>query len=314
MISIIIVNYNGGELILNCIDSIYCGHDLQTFEVIVVDNDSKDNSVVNIKKKFPEVVIVENNQNLGFAAANNIGFLKAKGDYFLLLNPDTTLGNNTLTNCLAYINNQPEVGVLGCKVFWGTGERQSTVMRYPTLSDIVINMLIPNRSMRKSRWAGKSRYVGVDFDHEMDVEVVAGCFMLLPRAVYDEVGGMDEDFFMFGEEVEWCWRINNSGRKVRYYPSASIIHQGGGCSANLSYRKVLLIAKGQLLVFQKTRGRFVAVIANLLMLLRDTPRSGLFWVLLLISREKAESWLALRESSIRLSFLFNFLFGKGKEV
>lgn len=313
-LSIVIVNYNGGAMILSCIESIIRETKLSDYQIIVVDNDSSDESIDEIRQKYPEVLIIENNANLGFAAANNIGFRQANSEYILVLNPDTKIINGAIDSALSYIKAHEEVGVLGCKVLFDDGKRQSTLIRFPSIIDTLINIFIPNKLMRNSKLLGRSRYVGLDEDVTQDVDVVAGCFMLLPVEVINDVGGMDDDFFMFGEEIEWCHRISMSGRKVRYFPDCTIIHYGGGCSESLSYRKVLLIAKGQLMVLRKTKGSFTAYITNIFMLLRDIPRAILWGILWLVSRKKANNKISLKASAVRLSYHILYLFGIDKKV
>lgn len=313
-VSIVIVNYNGGELIQSCIESVVRETKKDMYEIIVVDNNSSDGSNDAIKELFPFVNIINLDKNIGFGSANNIGFGVVKGEYILLLNPDTQIKDRAIEKSVAYAQEHPEIGVLGCKVLWDSGERQSTLIKFPTLRDIVINSFVPNVFMRKSRLLGKSRYIGMNFDCEQDVDIVAGCFMMLHHTVLDDVGGFDEDFFMFGEEVEWCWRIYQTGRKIRYYPRGTIIHHGGGCSSSLSFRKALLIAKGQLMVFQKTRSTSVSIIANLLMLLRDAPRVIIWSLLRLIVKETANQNISLKTSYIRFVYLFYYLIGFEKKI
>ncbi len=313
-LSIVIVNFNGGKLILSCIESIIRETKIDKYEIIVVDNDSSDNSIEKIREYYPFVNIIKNVTNIGFSAANNIGFKVARGEFILLLNPDTLITDGAINKSLGYAQEHTEVGLLGCEVLWGTGGRQSTLIKFPTLKDIVINMFVPYKIMRKNRWLGQSRYVGVDYSCEQDVDVIAGCYMMVNRAVLAEVGGLDEDFFMFGEEIEWCWRMYQSGRKVRYFPGSSIIHYGGGCSTSLSFRKVLLIAKGQLMVFKKTRGAIVALVANVLMLIRDLPRVIMWLMLRLINKNKADQSISLKASYVRFFYLFFYLIGFEKKI
>ena len=314
-LSVVIVNYNGGAMILSCIESIIRETRLSDYQIIVVDNDSSDESIDKICQKYPEVLIIENNANLGFAAANNVGFRQAaNSEYILVLNPDTKIINGAIDSALSYIKVHEEVGVLGCKVLFDDGKRQSTLIRFPSIIDTLINIFIPNKLMRKSKLLGRSRYVGLDEDEIQDVDVVAGCFMLLPIEVINDVGGMDDDFFMFGEEIEWCHRIIKSGRKVRYFPDCTIIHHGGGCSESLSYRKVLLIAKGQLMVLKKTKGSLTAYITNIIMLLRDIPRALLWAIIWLVSSTKANKIIPLKTSAVRLSYHILYLFGIDKKI
>lgn len=314
LVSIVIVNFNAGDLIVACIDSVIEETSLANYEIIVVDNNSMDESIADIRHNFPQVKVIESEINLGFAAGNNVGFAAAIGEYILVLNPDTVITNRAIDKSIAYLAERSEVGVVGCKVFWETGDVQSTMIRFPTLADVFANIFIPNKVMRKIPYLNNSRYGSYDVDSSHDVDVVAGCYMLLPRKVVDDLGGMDEDFFMFGEEVEWCWRIKKGGKRIHYFSGSQIIHVGGGCSSTLSYKKELLIAKGSLLVFKKTRGSCVAIMANLLMILRDTPRAIIFLLIKLFSPKRAEKLASLKVSLIRCIYLFRSLIGREKKI
>jgi GT2 family glycosyltransferase len=278
-VSVVIVSYNTRVVTLACVRSVVELTRGCSFEVILVDNDSKDGTVEAIRAAYPQVTVIANEDNVGFARANNQGLEIATGGHLLLLNPDTEVNADTLSGALAHMERSPEVGLLGCRSFGADGKQQSTLFRYPRLTDVFVNVVVPNKLMRKSRALGKSRYVGLDVDVPQDVEVVAGCFMFLRREVYDQVGGMDGDFFMYGEEVEWCWRMHCAGWVIRYVPDVSILHYGGVSTAQLPTEMNLSMARGHLLVLQKIRGRGAAWVANLLMLVRDLPRV-LLWAVL----------------------------------
>ena len=278
-LSIIIVSYNTKELTLDCLHSIYDKSKDISLEIIVVDNASSDGTVDAIKKQFPLVTLLISPENLGFAAANNNGFLHATGKFFLLLNSDTLLIGNVLKDSIDFISKNPELGVLGCRAMLLNGKQQITIFRDLSLSNLFINIFVPSSVQRRSKLLGKSRYVGIDLNKSHEVDVVAGCFMLVRREVIDQVGALDADFFFYGEEAEWCYRIRKHGWKVMYFPGAKILHYGGGSTTNISSKKAILMAQGQLLYLKKTKGEMVAYMGNLLMIARDIPRV-LLWNLL----------------------------------
>jgi len=242
------------------------------FETIVVDNASTDGTPQEVQKEFTQVKLISNLRNVGFAAANNQGLKIARGRFFLLLNPDTEVDESTITNALSYAEAHPEVGILGGRSFQGDGSQQSTIFRYPRIAHLVANILFPSKLIRRSVFLGGSRYVGYDLNSEHDVEVVAGCFMFLRREVYDSIGGMDESFFMYGEEVEWCYRASSSGWVIRYIPDVTITHYGGISTGQFTDSMNLEIAKSRLVLLQKIRGRRAAITASLLMLARECVR------------------------------------------
>lgn len=275
-VSIVIVSWNSGHVLRSCLASIYAHTDETSIEVIVVDNASSDGTVEMVQREFSRVKLIVNATNKGFAAANNIGLECARGQYLLLLNPDTEIHSHTIRLSIAYMEKHPEVGVVGCRCIGADGAQQSSIFRVPRVRDVLINTLIPSKWMTRSRLLGKARYVGVDLDQEQDVEVVAGCYMFLRRSVYDAVGGMDDEFFMYGEEVEWCHRIRKEGWRVAYVPSITILHYGGVSAAQCADEMDNALARSQLLVIRKTRGAVSARAANVLMLLRDVVRLLLF--------------------------------------
>lgn len=307
-VSVIIVSYNTRDLTVACCRSIFENTTGCAPEVILIDNNSTDGTVEAVRGEFPQARLIANTDNKGFAAANNQGLEIATGDYLLLLNPDTELRGDTLTDTLAYAKAHPEAGVIGCRCYGDDGEQQSTLFRNKRVIDVAMNSILPNRIMRKTKLFGRSRYSGIDLDREHDVEVVAGCFMFVPRKAFEEVGGMDEDFFMYGEESEWCWRFRQHGWKVRYFPGASILHYGGVSTDRHPSQMNLAMARSNLLLVQKTQGRLAAYLANFFMLLRDIPRSIAWWFVRL-RRSAPDSPVAgaLRRASQRCGLHFRGL-------
>ncbi|MCK5925335.1 MAG: glycosyltransferase family 2 protein, partial [Methylococcales bacterium] len=313
-VSIVIVNFNAGDLICNCIASIIRETTTSDYEIIVVDNDSSDDSVDKIKQQFPSVHLIETGLNAGFAAGNNVGFKAATGDYVLVLNPDTEIINAAIDQTIIYMDNNSDVGALGCKVLGDDNEHQPSLLRFPTLLSIFINTFIPYSLMLKLNCLDRFHYDKIDLNSAQDVEVIVGCFMLVPRIVIQEVGGMDDDFFMFCEEVEWCWRITQAGKKIHYTPDNTIMHYEGGCSSLLSFRKTLLMTKGTLIFFKKTQGAVTAVIANLLMIFREMSRVCIGVLYKVIRPEKERETQFLKRSWINLIYLAQHLIGIEKKI
>jgi GT2 family glycosyltransferase len=311
-VSIVIVNFNAGDLICRCITSIIEETQQNTYEIIVVDNASSDDSVANIKQQFPTVNLIETGINAGFAAGNNVGFKVATGDYVLVLNPDTEITAGAIDNTVAYMVKNSEVGVLGCKILNEDKTHQPSLLRFPTLRGIFINTFIPYSIMLKIKCLDSLHYDKIESNTSQDVEVIVGCFMLVPRSLIQDIGGMDDDFFMFCEEVEWCWRINQTGKKIRYVPEQTVMHYEGGCSSTLSFRKSLLMTKGTLMFFQKTRGSSVALTANILMILRELTRilRGLVYQLLQKDTKKS----LFQQSYVNFTYLLQHLIGVEKEI
>lgn len=264
-LSIVIVNWNGLAVLRNCLGSIFASPQGIRFEVIVVDNASHDDSTATIEREFPQVVILRNQQNLGFAAANNQAFALARGRCVLLLNNDTLVLPGALAESVRYLDGHPQVGALGCRVEYPDGSFQSSYYRVHDLWDLLTTRLLPFDLVPKNR-LNRSRYWGKIFSQPQEVEVVAGCFFLVRRQVIDEVGLLDEDFFMYGEEEEWCFRIRQNGWKIIYHPGVRIIHLHGFSARKARKAMNLITRKSPLLVLEKTQGVWAAWTGNIFMM------------------------------------------------
>ncbi|NOD78616.1 MULTISPECIES: glycosyltransferase family 2 protein [unclassified Ruegeria] len=293
-LSVLIVNYNTRDITSASIRSIleHCG-DLRV-EIIVIDNDSSDGSVAALRADFPRIDVIAAGYNGGYAWGNNIGIRQAQGRYILVLNPDAQVYDGTLERAVAYLEANPEVGVLAGHVSLENGTQQPTLFREISLSSIFWNILVPNRILRKTRLFGDQRYASRPRDTVQDVDIVAGCFMMLPRHVIDEVGMMNDRFFMYSEESEWCWRVRQAGLKVRYNPDIRLMHYGAVSTGQISPWKSVEIAKGHILFLRFTRGPLVAWLGTLLMAVGDALRALWFLPksLLRPGNEGAKAWRA----------------------
>ena len=298
-LSVIIVNWNAGAHLEACLASLETHLDLTRTEIIVVDNDSDDGMAERIEARRPEVRVMRLEANLGFAAANNRALRLARGRYLLLLNPDTEINATTLPAAVRFVEANPEVGVVGVRAFRPDGTQQSTMFRLPRLRDVAVNVIVPNRLMRRSSRLGAARYADLDPDEPRDVEAVAGCFMLIRREVFGQVGGLDESFFMYGEEAEWCHRIARAGWRIVYRPEASILHHGGVCTEQCPDEMNLALARSQLRLFRRTRGPVTTAFAATLMLARDVPRAFAWHILRWTPFAKSRRLIALRRSAER---------------
>lgn len=222
-VSVIIVNWNTLDLTRACLASVRTHLASVAHEVIVVDNASRDGSADMIADEFPEVRLIRNDKNLGFGVANNQAMEQARGHWFMLLNSDTELIDDSVARLCERVQQEPGIGVAHCQLRFPDGRLQHTAYRFPSiplafLEDLGLYKVMPRltpRALLGGYW---------DYSHELDVDWVAGAFMLLPRRVFEQTGGFDERLFMYGEDMEWCYRIRDKGWRVRYYPDASIIH------------------------------------------------------------------------------------------
>jgi hypothetical protein len=222
-LSVVIVNWNTLHLTRACLRSLQRHLAGISHEVIVVDNASGDGSQAMIAADFPEVRLIRNPANVGFGVANNQAMKVARGRWFMLLNSDTELTDDSVARLFERVREDTTIGVAHCQLRFPDGRLQHTAYRFPTIplavfEDLGFYKLMPRlapRVLLSGYW---------DYSHERDVDWVAGAFMLLPREVFEHTGGFDERLFMYGEDMEWCYRIRDLGRPIRYFPTASILH------------------------------------------------------------------------------------------
>lgn len=291
-LSIIIVNWNGKPVLEDCLTSIYSNRPAFSFEVIVVDNDSRDDSVGMIQTLFPEVYVVRNAQNLGFAAGNNRGFAVARGRYVLLLNNDTIVLPGALEDSVQFLDDHSDIGALGCRVEFPDRRFQTSCYRFNDPLVLFMTRLLPLGSIAHER-LNYGRYWACQFSCPTDVDCVAGCFMMVRREVLDRVGVLDEDFFMYGEDEEWCARIRARGWRIVYFPMATIIHIHRFSSGQARRALKIIECMSPMLVLHKRRGYFAAWMGNLVILAGTLLRMPvvLFIDLLHVMRGTAQSGL-----------------------
>lgn len=251
-ISVVIVNWNVKDLLRRCLQSI--AHETRevSYEVIVVDNASTDGSVDMLRHEFPDVNVIVNGDNTGFAKGNNSGIRKTTGDVVLLLNPDTELMGNTLGHTVHFLRRRPDVGLLGAQFVNEDGSVQPSVRRFPTLADQCLILLKLHNVF--PRLGALRRYFAYDMDttRTQSVDQVSGTFFAIPRATLDAVGLLDERFFIWYEDVDYCRRVWQSGRRVWYSPDVKIRNRGGASFAQVvAFRKQRLLNRSMAQYFRK---------------------------------------------------------------
>lgn len=247
-LTIVIVNWNTSDLLIQCLDSIYRAESRLTFEIIVVDNGSTDGSVGAVSGHFPVVRIIVNDHNLGFAKANNQGLIAGTGRYFLLLNSDTIVSPKALDELVRYADEHLDVGVVGPKLLNLDGSLQESWAKFPTFWSEVTGQ--PTRS----RIPTGNRPISYLVDW------VSGASMLVRSEVLDSVGMLDEDYFFYSEEVDWCFRIKAQGWSVHYLPASEIFHLGGGSASINSLKQLALLYQNKIQFFKKNYGPFRALL------------------------------------------------------
>jgi GT2 family glycosyltransferase len=226
-LSVCIVNWNTREHLRNCLRSIYEDAPAAACQVIVVDNASSDDSVAMVDSEFPQVRLIASTENLGFARANNRAFAVAEGRYLLMLNPDTLVRPGTFDRLVAFADGSADAGVVGPKLLNPDGSLQRSCWRgYPSLRMALVDALYLWRVAPNMSWVRQIEIPEDELKRVLEVDHVLGAAMLVRADVYCRVGGMDEGIFLFLEETEWCFRIQNSGWKVYFVPDAQIVHIG----------------------------------------------------------------------------------------
>jgi len=225
-LTVIIVNWNAEELLGKCLESVFISGKQLSMEVVLVDNNSTDGSVRFVREHFPKVRIIENPDNRGFAAANNQAAERSTGKYLLLLNPDTEVLPGALPALVDYADANPGIGVLGPRLINADGTLQrSCWRRFPDLVTAFVDAFylwkLPYSPMAKF-----SEYGPDELSSPRQVAHLLGACLLIRREAWDEVGPLDEDYFLFLEETDWCMRAHHAGWQIVYYPDAGVIHYG----------------------------------------------------------------------------------------
>ncbi|MFA6456702.1 MAG: glycosyltransferase [Bacteroidota bacterium] len=227
-ISVVIVNYNVREFLNNALISLFRALEGYTAEVFVVDNASDDGSVELIQKNFPQVKLIANSFNAGFAKANNQALAQSQGKYLLLLNPDTLIQEDTFEKLIGFFHSHTDAGMVGCKILNPDGSLQLSCRRsFPTPWTAFTKTFGLSTLFPKSKLFARYNLTYLDPDKTYEVDAVSGSFMMITREVYQKIDGLDEKFFMYGEDLDWCYRVQQAGWKVYYVPTTSIIHYKG---------------------------------------------------------------------------------------
>lgn len=287
VLSIVIVSWNTREITRDCLVSLYAQVGDLPVEVFLVDNASEDGSAAMVAAEFPQVVLIENDDNRGFAAANNQALAIARGRYSLLLNSDTVVLGDVLQDSVAYMEAHPDVGVFGCRVLNPDRTMQRTCFSYPTL----FNLFLKTTGLFRLPWPrffGREHLTHWQRDTERDVDVVTGCYMLVRGTAMHEVGLLDDSFFFCGEETDWCRRFRAAGWGIRFSPVGEIVHLGNASGRKLSARRDLLLTEGLVRYHRKHNGLPGALVAYVLLWFFQFTRYVLWWLVALLRRRDGD--------------------------
>ena len=268
-LSIVIVNFNTKILLKQCLESVYQNLGNMEHEIFVIDNNSSDQSPLMIKENFPDVLLIENKENIGFAKANNQAIRKAKGEYLLLLNSDTIIPPGTLTIMVDFLDINPKVGALGPKLVDQDLNLQTSFRHFPTLFTVLSQFFGLSAMFPKSKIFGWYDMGCWDHSHTSEVDCVPGTSLLVRKKAVQEVGLLDENYFMYFEDTDWCYRFTRAGWKVVFLPNAKVIHLGGASAAKsnigLFYDKTLTkeLFNSLFYYFKKFHGGFSVLILRI---------------------------------------------------
>ncbi len=290
-LSIVIVSWNVRDLLRQCLASLLTASDQQPatdIELIVVDNASTDGSAAMVRDEFPAVRLIASDTNLGYPGGNNAGLRVAQGRYVMILNPDTEVRPGALAALVAYADANPDVGVVGPQLLNPDGSVQSSRRRFPTFATALfestwLQPIAPRRLLE--------RYYVLDQpdDATLDVDWVDGAALMARREAVEQVGLLDEGFFMYSEELDWCRRFRQAGWRVVYLPEAKVVHHRGKSSDQVVAARHIHFNTSKVRYFRKYHGPIVAEVLRLFLL------ANYFWQI----GVEAAKWLVGHRRSLR---------------
>jgi GT2 family glycosyltransferase len=255
MVSVIIVSWNAREYLRQCLASLTPDACRYPMEIIVVDNASHDGSPDVVTKEFPHVRLIQTGANLGFAKANNIGIAASTGRYLALVNSDVKVLNDCITRLVDYCEKNPQVGMAGPRITGGDGKLQRSCRGFPNLWNMLSRALALDTIFPRNKLFAGFSLTYWPHDELRPVDILSGCFWLIRREALAKTGLLDENFFMYGEDLDWCKRFWKNGWKVVFVPGAEAIHYGGGSSANAPLRFFIERQRADLQYWKKHHSR-----------------------------------------------------------
>ena len=259
-VSIIIVSFNTREMTVACIRSIVSQSKRHSYEILVIDNNSRDGSAEAIKEEFPQVNLIRRSDNLGFAAANNLAAKHAKGTRLLLLNPDTLVLDGAIDTIVSFADRTPTARLWGGRAVFPDGSLNVSCWSDMTIWSCLCRAVGLTWMLPKSKlFNPESIHLWDPLNKERGVDIVVGCFLLIDKSLWDELGGFNRTFFMYGDEVDLCIRARKKGARPRFTPDAVIIHYGGGSEPS-SEEKLIKVFKGRITVMKE---HWLPVVARL---------------------------------------------------
>jgi len=288
-VSIVIVGWNVSDLLHSCLSSVYDQTRGITFDVVYVDNASEDGSAEMVAAKFPAVRIIRNAKNEGFIRASNQGIEMSEGRYVLLLNSDTIVLDNAITKMVEFADAHPEAGVTGCKVFHPDGSLQRSSFMYPSVLNMFLSATYLYKLFPRTRFFGREMMTWWDFDDVRQVQAVCGCCSLVRREAIRQVGLMDETYFFYGDESDWCYRFEKNGWKNMFMPDAKIIHYGGATTKRMPDTFKLQLYGSNLIFMRLHRSKPEFICARFLMAVFFFVRVPYWYLTALFNKQERQA-------------------------
>lgn len=274
-LSIAIVNWNTRDLLLQALAGICKGDQDGLVEVIVVDNASSDGSAEAVAKQYPQVKLIANRDNRGYAAGNNQAIKIARGAYILLLNPDVIVPDGALDDAVAFMESTPDCGALGVRQIHPDGSLQRSVRGFPTPASVLWEISGLSRLFPGSRTFGAYRMSWFDYNKTVEVDQPMGTFLMTRRAVIDQIGALDEAFPIFFNEVDWCLRCKRAGWKILFTPQVEIVHYGGASTVQVGAAMAWESRRGLLRFYAKHYSNPVYLPLRIIIALTSWPHAWL---------------------------------------
>jgi GT2 family glycosyltransferase len=284
-VAVVIVNWNTRRLLEVCLECLFESVPAPLSEVIVVDNASTDGSVAMLREKFPAVKRILNPENVGFARAVNQGIRCSQAEYVLLLNTDAFVHPQAVATLVRVMEENPDVGAAGPRLYYADGSLQRACFQFPTLWTETWRCLGIDRLFPRSRILGAYQMTYWDLDDTRDVDTIMGACLLLRRKALDQVGLLDERFFMFSEEVDLCYRLKGANWKTRFVHMAEVTHLWGGSSRVVPQKSFLELHKSRVMFFRKHYGSGNAALLKLILWVSGVTRGVAGWLVGMVIRK-----------------------------
>jgi GT2 family glycosyltransferase len=305
-VSVVIVSWNTRDILRNCLRSVFEQTREVSFDVCVVDNNSHDGSSEMVRAEFPEVKLIANAENRGFAAACNQGMRIAQARYVLLLNPDTVILEDAISRCLRYADHHADVGVVGCQVLDDIDRVSPTGFSFPSPWNVFLALSGLSRAFPRSRLFGRPDLGWWERNTEQDVDVVTGMFMLVRREAIAQVGMMDESYFVYSEEADWCYRFAQAGWRRVFTPCARIMHLDGGAksTSQVSSKMFVQMQKSSMIYHRKNLGLVAWSMLKAIYIVSNCVRMIAWFILSIVNRDMR---MRRKSAAAKAALVYQFL-------